>query len=106
VRRFGFGTWALAARVNLLTVGRTGRVTSSLRLLCQPSARGEIFRSALSRRNQQQEHPCAAKLDTSCARLTNRSPGTAALGVCIVNGQLAVPDKTPCAAASARDLRG
>src|SRR6185369_10719731 len=41
---------------------------------------------------------------TSCARLTCRSPGTAALGVSIVNGCLAVPDKTPCPTASARDL--
>jgi hypothetical protein len=55
-------------RVNLLAVGRTGRGTSSLRPLGQPSARGEIPRVGVRAAQRQQKHKPAAEASARSAR--------------------------------------
>src|SRR6185369_12117502 len=85
-----------------LTVVRTGRGTTSLRPPCQAPAPGRDPSTVVLAAQPQQSLHVPQSFGTSCARLTCRSPGTAALGVSTVNGRLAVPDKTPCPTASAR----
>ena len=82
---------------SLTTGPLCGLAESPLRFVCSVNLRHEVRRAvAGSRRaNDNRSTIGPQSFGTSCARLTCRSPGTAALGVSIVNGRLAVPDKTP-----------